>query len=115
HARLVVIGGDCHRLHEEIITAGGMVREGRFARFSSLKEMQIALDAATNREPSKSVKEKLLALWPKNAEALRQALEARMRDRTDGLTKALVERAEKAAQDIRAIRTDVQRAIQTHL
>jgi hypothetical protein len=29
HARLVVIGGDCHRLHEEIITAGGMVREGR--------------------------------------------------------------------------------------
>src|SRR5712692_1840224 len=35
HARLVVIGGDCHRLHEEIITAGGMLREGRFARLGS--------------------------------------------------------------------------------
>jgi SNF2 family DNA or RNA helicase len=115
HARLVVIGGDCHRLHEEIITAGGMVREGRFARFSSLKEMQIALDAATDREPSKSVKEKLLALWPKNAEALRQALEARMRDRTDGLTKALAERAEKETQDIRTILLELQKAIEEQM
>ena len=34
HARLVVIGGDSHRLHEEIITAGGLLREGRFARMN---------------------------------------------------------------------------------
>ena len=32
HARLVVIGGDTHRLHEEIITAGGFIKEGRFWR-----------------------------------------------------------------------------------
>ena len=112
HARLVVIGGDCHRLHEEIITAGGLIREGRFARFSSLKEMQLALDAATDRQPSKNVSEKLLALWPKNSDALRQALEARMRDRTDGLTKALGERADKEAHDIRTILTELQNAIQ---
>jgi Helicase conserved C-terminal domain/SNF2-related domain len=115
HARLVVIGGDCHRLHEEIITAGGLIREGRFARFSSLKEMQLALDAATDQEPSGSVKEKLLALWPKNSDALRQALEARMRDRTDGLTKALAERAEKEAQDIRTILLELQKAIQEQM
>ena len=30
HARLVVIGESRHRLHEEIVTAGGMVRAGRF-------------------------------------------------------------------------------------
>ena len=34
HARLVVIGGDSHRLHEEIITAGGFLKEGRFARMN---------------------------------------------------------------------------------
>ena len=43
HARLVVIGGDSQRLHEEIITAGGQIREGRFSRFGSLKEMQDVL------------------------------------------------------------------------
>jgi hypothetical protein len=115
HARLVVIGGDCHRLHEEIITAGGMIREGRFARFSSLKEMQLALDAATDREPSASVKEKMLALWSKNSDALRQALEARMKDRTDGLKKLLTEQAEKEARDIGAILTELQRTIQEQI
>ena len=66
HARLVVIGGDRHRLHEEIITAGGLLREGRFVRFGSLREMQEALAAATDEEPSAAVQKKLLALWPKN-------------------------------------------------
>ena len=56
HARLVVIGGDSQRLHEEIITAGGPIREGRFSRFGSLKEMQDVLAAATDEEPSERVK-----------------------------------------------------------
>ena len=60
HARLVVIGGDSQRLHEEIITAGGQIREGRFSRFGSLKEMQDVLAAATAEEPSEAVKKKLL-------------------------------------------------------
>ena len=115
HARLVVIGGDCHRLHEELITAGGLLREGRFVRFSTLREMQEALAAATDDEPSASVKKKLLDLWSKNADALRQALDARMKDRTDGVRKALEDRAEKEASDIHAILTELQRAIETEL
>ncbi len=39
HARLVVISGDSQRLHEEIITTGGQIREGRLSRFTSLKEI----------------------------------------------------------------------------
>jgi SNF2 family DNA or RNA helicase len=115
HARLVVIGGDRHRLHEEIITAGGLLREGRFARFGTLREMQDALGAATDREPSVRVKERLLDLWPKNSDSLRQALEARMKDRTDGLKKTLAERAEKEASDIRTVLTELLTAIQSQL
>lgn len=115
HARLVVIGGDCHRLHEEIITAGGLVREGRFARFGTLREMQDALAAATDHEPSKAIQKKLLDLWPKNADSLRQALDARMKDRTDGLKKTLIERAEKEAADIETILNELKRAIQDEL
>jgi hypothetical protein len=61
------------------------------------------------------VKEKLVALWSKNSDPLRQALEARMKDRTDGLKKALAERADKEAQDIRTILTELQRAIQEQM
>jgi superfamily II DNA or RNA helicase len=115
HARLVVIGGDCHRLHEEIIAAGGQFREGRFARFASLREMQDVLAAVTDDEPSAQTKEKLLALWPKNADAVRQALESRMKDRTDGLKKALSERAAKEATDISTILTELEKAIRDQL
>jgi hypothetical protein len=115
HARLVVIGGDCHRLHEEIIAAGGQLREGRFTRFSSLREMQDALAAATDREPSDSAKSKLLGLWDKNVGSLRQALEARMKERTDGLKKTLADRADKEAADIATILTELQKAIQEQL
>ena len=115
HARLVVIGGDCHRLHEEIITAGGLLREGRFIRFGTIREMQDALNAATDREPSQTVQKKLLDLWPKNSDALRQALEARKEDRTDGLKKTLAERAEKEASDIETILNELKRVIQAEL
>jgi SNF2 family DNA or RNA helicase len=115
HARLVVVSKDCHRLHEEIITAGGLLREGRFARFGTLREMQDALAAAKDNEPSKAVQKKLLELWPKNSEALRQALEARKEDRTDGLKKTLAERADKEASDIETILNELKRAIQSEL
>lgn len=115
HARLVVIGGDRHRLHEEIITAGGSLRGGRFARFGTLTEMEQALAAATEREPSASVKEKLLNLWAANSASLLQSLEARMKDRTESLKKTLRDRADKEASDIRTILTELLNAIQSQL
>ncbi len=115
HARLVVIGGDSHRLHEEIITAGGHIREGRFSRFTSLKEMQDILAAATADEPSERVKQKLLDLWFTTAKPLQQALDNRTQERTEGLTKMLAERADKEASDITAILTELERAIRDQL
>jgi hypothetical protein len=115
HARLVVIGGDSHRLHEELLTAGGLIREGRFVRFGALRDMQRALDAATDLEPSTAVTQRLLDLWPRHAEALQHSLEARMKERTEGLQKALAERAEKEASDIRTILTELRRAIEAQL
>ena len=114
HARLVVIGGDCHRLHEEIITAGGHIREGRFSRMN-LGPMQEALEAATDEEPSEDVKRRLLQLWPNPEGPLRQALENRMRDRTDGLRKQLEERRDKESADITAILTELRVRIEAEL
>jgi hypothetical protein len=114
HARLVVIGGDSHRLHEEIITAGGMLKEGRFSRLN-VGELEKLLAAATNDEAFEPMQRHLLELWDKFAPALAQSLEARMRDRTSGLQKKLGERAEKEAQDIRAILLELKKAIDTEL
>ena len=48
HGRIVVLGGDNHRLHEEIITAGGALIEGRFSRLN-VGETKAALEAAWER------------------------------------------------------------------
>lgn len=114
HGRLVVLGGDNQRLHEEVITAGGLLREGRFVRMN-VGEVRAALDAAMPDEPPAAVKPRLADLWPAHVIPLRQALEARMRDRTGGLRKALDERADKEVADITAILTELQRSIRAEL
>ncbi|MCI0391375.1 MAG: DISARM system SNF2-like helicase DrmD [Acidobacteria bacterium] len=115
HARLVVIGGDRHRLHEEVIFAGGQLIGGKFSRIGALHEMEQALNAATDREPSEMVKQDLLKIWPKTSEPLRQALDARMKERTESLKRALTVRAEKEASDIRTIMTELLNSIQAQL
>ena len=114
HARLVVIGGDCHRLHEEIIAAGGIIKEGRFSRMN-VGQIEEATAAATDGQPSKPVQERLLGLWEKLAPSLQQALTARMNDRISGLQNKLKERADKEAADIEMILTELKRAIEKEI
>lgn len=114
HARLVVIGGNSHRLHEEIITAGGTLQEGRLRRMNG-SEVRAALDAGLPTEPDDLMKRRLAELWPKVSPSLTQALEARMKDRTEGLQKQLAERMEKEIADITAVMTELQQTIAREL
>ena len=114
HGRLVVIGGDSHRLHEEIIAAGGHIKEGRFNRMN-VGQVSEALMAASNDEPSEGVKMRLLELWDSLSSPLQQSLVARTNDRTKGLEKRLEERAEKEASDIETILLELQKSIATEL
>lgn len=114
HARLLVLGADHQRLHEELIVAGGALREGRFARLN-VTEAQRLLAAATDRPAPALMQERLAAQWPKHQDALLAALEARMRERGESLAKLLTDRAAKEATDITAILTELKRAIETEL
>ena len=114
HARLVVVGGDSRRLHEELITAGGIIREGRFARLN-VGQVRDALAAALPDQPADEVKDRLRQLWSQHAPSLIQSLEARMKDRTAGLEKALTERADKDVSDITAIMKELEASIEAEL
>jgi hypothetical protein len=114
HARLVVIGGDSQRLHEEIITAGGEIREGRFRRMS-VGQVENALAAGLSRQPAESVKQRLVELWPRLKPSLAQSLEVRLQDRLGGLEKFLADRADKEVTDITAILQELARTIEAEL
>ena len=91
-----------------------MLKEGRFSRLN-LGELEKLLAAATNDEATEPMQKHLLELWDKFAPALAQSLEARMKDRASGLQKKLGERAEKEAEDIKAILLELKKAIDNEL
>jgi len=118
-ARLVVIGGDQNRLHEEIIFAGGLLKEGKLERFN-VTQARAALEAAAgalyvNKVVSHSMQERLLALYPQLVNRLMSALEARRKDRMDGIHKLLTEREEFEANGIQTILTELAESIEAEL
>lgn len=114
HGRIVVLGGDNHRLHEEVITAGGALIEGRFQRLN-VGETKAALAAATDVPAPAAIEARFQALWAKHQDALINALEARKIERTKNLEKYLAELAEKEVNKLVTVMTELQRTIQDEL
>lgn len=114
HARLVVIGGDSQRLHEEIITAGGLLVEGRFNRMN-VTQVREALAAVKPGEVSAAMKDRLLAAYAKQRDALLKSLDARTKERVDGLKSFLSDREAKEASDIETILNELKRTIEEKL
>jgi hypothetical protein len=114
HARLVVIGGDQYRLHEEIITAGGFLREGRFSRMN-LGQIANSLASESERTPSTEMSERLARIYAKIAPQLLQALEARSTERLESIGKLLADRADLETKNIEAILQELEQAIRNEL
>jgi hypothetical protein len=112
HARLVVIGGDSVRLHEEIIAAGGLIKDSKWSARLNVGQVESALEHETDRQPTDAVKARLLELYPALTTSLASALEARMKDRVEGLNKRLRERAEKETADITHILNELKHSIE---
>lgn len=114
HARLVLVGGEGMRLHEEIITAGGEIDQGRFRRLN-VSQVSAALGAATERAVSTKTEGQLQSVWKNLEGPLMQSLEVRMKDRLDGMQKLLNERKQKETSDIRAVLGELQSMIEREL
>jgi len=114
HGRLLVLGGDNHRIHEEIIVAGGHLREGRFSRMNVGETREAAGAADADRAPH-AIEERLRGLWPKVESSVLQALDARMQDRTKNLEKFLDDRVEREVANVTAVMQELERSIRATL
>jgi len=114
HARLVVTGPDGHRLHEEIITAGGRLRNGRFARMN-VGEVKAALAAGTDARPPQAVEASIAGQWDSVEDGVFRALDARAEDVTASLGRKLAERAQAESAAIGTVLTDLDRSIRAQL
>lgn len=114
HARLVVVGDDHHRLHEELINAGGLIRQGRFARLA-VGQIDSALRASSPSLPSAGMLGELEGIWPRIENSLVAALEIRRNDRMQYILNALARREEKDVQDMTRILEELSHAIEAEL
>ncbi len=110
HGRLLVLGGDNQRVHEEIITAGGVIRDGRFARMN-VGDTETACAAAGEKGAPGFAEDALKTLWGKIEEPLFKSMEARMKERTENLQKLLEERAAGEVSKLTAIMKELEQSI----
>jgi hypothetical protein len=114
HGRIVVLGGDNHRIHEEIITAGGIIKEGRLIRMN-VGETNAAIGSSMVGDAPAEIKKRLSELWPRQRDAVSAALEARMVERTKNLESILADRAEKEVKKMKAVLGELKTAIEKEL
>ncbi|WP_406088485.1 DISARM system SNF2-like helicase DrmD [Kitasatospora purpeofusca] len=96
YARYVLVGADGVRLHEEVLHAGGWVRDTArpFARLENLGLLSSFLDRALTDgfEAAPALRERLVASWPRVRSGLVAALEWRQNVRLSSLENKLEQR-----------------------
>jgi hypothetical protein len=115
YGRLVLLGGDNRRLNEEIIFAGGEIRDGVFRRIPQVGRVRELLNESEANPIGKAIKDSLKRVWPNIEANLMLALEARVKQRIDGLQGELAKRQEKESEDITAILSDLAASIESEL
>lgn len=98
YSRLVLVGADGKRLHEELFAAGGLLRGIAFNRLG-VNDLARSLDAAlgpdASPQPASSRAQRdLAASWPKVSGNIEAAIRSRAQERQDSLRRALDKRRE---------------------
>jgi len=115
HARLVITGESGHRLHEEVVSAGGWVRAGRFSRISTLSQLQALAAAPSLGVAPASLLGAVARDWTALSDALLVALGRRQQERSESLATVLARRAEEDEKGVRAVLAELERSIRAEL
>lgn len=114
-SRLVITGGNHHRLHEELTVSGGYLRNKGFTRETRVTQVNQWLEKAHSHEPDDTLFEDLAARFSKNEESIQRALEARSADRLRNLQNTLESRKQQEIKNIASVLEELGRTIEQEL
>ncbi|MTI78915.1 MAG: helicase [Marinobacter sp.] len=114
-SRLVVTGGNHHRLHEELTTAGGYLGEKSFRREDGVTKVQQWLDQAEAAKAREPLFEAIRVRFERAKNSILQTVEARSKDRLKYLANTLQSRKQQEVADINAVLDELESAIQAEL
>lgn len=114
-SRLVITGGNHHRLHEELTVSGGYLRDQSFRREDSITRVQQWLGDAQPIEASDALFEMLRVRFDRANISILQSVEARSKDRLKFLANTLQARKQQEIGDIGAVLDELEKSIQSEL
>jgi superfamily II DNA or RNA helicase len=114
-SRLVVTGGNHHRLHEELTVSGGYLRDQSFRREEGVTRVQQWLDEAKPVTAAPSLFDVLRTRFDRQQEAILKAVDARSKERLRFLTNTLQTRKQHEIDDIGTVLDELEKAIQSEL
>ena len=113
-ARIVVTGASHQRIYEEIITAGGTIRDGKLIRFN-VGETSKTAALITDVPVPDSMQETLLEFYQQRQPNVQSALDARAKERLESIKRTLENRAQREKNDIEQVLKELEKSIQTQL
>ena len=114
-SRLVVTGGNHHRLHEELTVSGGYLRDQAFRREERVTRVQQWLDDGKPTTAAPPLFDALRVRFERHQEAILGAVDARSKERLRFLTNKLQARKQREIDDIRTVLDELEQAIQSEL
>lgn len=114
-SRLVVTGGNHHRLHEELTEAGGYLREAGFRREERVTELRRWLEESSPAAISEATLDALRARFEVQRDSALAAVKARSKDRLRFLGNTIETRKRKEADDIGQVLDDLEKALKAEI
>jgi len=114
-SRLVITGGDHHRLHEELTLAGGVMEHKRFARITQVGKLEELVAQSSPIEPGQALFDVLKERFERHEDALMAAVEARSRDRLKFLENTLDRCMKSEVADVRTVLDELETSIRKEL
>jgi superfamily II DNA or RNA helicase len=114
-SRLVVTGGNHHRLHEELTVSGGYLRDQSFRREEGVTRVQQWLDEAKPITAGPSLFDALRVRFDRQQEAILKSVDARSKERLRYLSNTLQTRKQQEIDDIGTVLDELEKAIKSEL
>ena len=114
-SRLVITGGNHHRLHEEITYSGGYLKDSTYSRERGVTKINEWLEQSAAGKVPAHLQDALAARFNHNQAAVQNTIEARSKERLKDLESTLQNRKEKEIKDITTVLDELEASINKEL
>ena len=114
-SRLVITGGNHHRLHEELTVSGGYLRDQSYRREDSVKRIDEWLDVAQPHVAAPALFDALRVRFDKAQDSILQSVDTRSKDRLKFLANTIGARKQQELDDIDTVLRELEMAIEGEL